>query len=145
MNWRNLPIPETIVIPLAAGIALYIFFPRPLFPAGPAWYVGGTLLLLAGVLLIAWALRTAGAQDLESPGRLVTAGPYAHSRNPMYVAWFLIFVAGLLFLRTLWLALLLPVAGVLTHFLAVLPEERQLEALFGAEYRRYRSRVRRYF
>lgn len=42
-----------------------------------------------------WALgerrrRSAGTFDLERPEILVDSGPYAITRNPMYVGWWLI-------------------------------------------------------
>jgi protein-S-isoprenylcysteine O-methyltransferase Ste14 len=77
------------------------------------------------------------------PDRLVTSGPYAIVRNPMYLGH-LIFLTGLaLTLRSPRAALL--AAGVATWFhRRVLDDERRLHALFGDEYTAYTRRVSRW-
>lgn len=77
------------------------------------------------------------------PERLVVTGPYAYSRNPMYLGH-IIFLAGLsLTLRSLF-AGLLSVAVALWFHARVLEDERALENLLGAPYRNYRARVKRW-
>ena len=77
------------------------------------------------------------------PERLVTTGPYAYTRNPMYLGH-LIFLAGVsLTLRSLPGALL--TAGVALWFHArVLRDERRLILRLGEPYREYTRRVRRW-
>lgn len=75
---------------------------------------------------------------------LVLAGPYRYTRNPMYVGMTL-FQLGLgLTFDNLWIILFAPVALVVVHNIAVLPEERYLTAKFGESYTAYRGKVRRY-
>jgi protein-S-isoprenylcysteine O-methyltransferase Ste14 len=107
----------------------------------------GWPVIVLGVLFGVWAVREVEAADVnvESPDNLVTTGPYAISRNPMYVAWTIIVVGTTLVANTLWPLILLPIIVLLTHFVDVLGEEDFLDKQFGDEYRRYRSRVRRYF
>ena len=77
------------------------------------------------------------------PDRLVTSGPYALTRNPMYLGH-LIFSLGLV------LAFRSPVAAGLLFLravyfsLRVLTDEERLERHFGQEYLRYRERVSRW-
>jgi protein-S-isoprenylcysteine O-methyltransferase Ste14 len=142
-RWGNVPIPEPHLAGLGAGILLQVV--RPWRLPWPAWVGQGSgwPLLLAGLWLGAWAVRAAAAVDLERPDRLVDGGPYAHSRNPMYVAWTLGYVGIALVAGTAWPLLLLPVVLAVTH-LAVRREERSLGRRFGDAYRRYRASVRRY-
>jgi protein-S-isoprenylcysteine O-methyltransferase Ste14 len=103
----------------------------------------GWPLILAGLWLGAWAVRAAAAVDLERPDQLVHSGPYAFSRNPMYLAWTAGYLGAALVAGTAWPLLLLPVVLAATH-VAVLREERSLERRFGAAYRSYKTSVRRY-
>jgi protein-S-isoprenylcysteine O-methyltransferase Ste14 len=81
----------------------------------------------------------------EDASKLVVAGTYRYTRNPMYLGLLLLLVAWALWLGSLSVWLVLPVfVAVLTH-LQILPEERALEAKFGADYHAYRRQVRRWF
>jgi protein-S-isoprenylcysteine O-methyltransferase Ste14 len=142
-RWGNVPIPEAHLAGLGTGILLQVVAPWSL--PWPAW-VGqgcGWPLILAGLWLGAWAVRAAADVDLERPDQLVDHGPYAFSRNPMYLAWTLGYVGIALVAGTVWPLLLLPVVLAVTQ-LVVVREERSLERRFGAAYRDYKASVRRY-
>jgi protein-S-isoprenylcysteine O-methyltransferase Ste14 len=109
----------------------------------------GVLVLIAGVGTILSA-RTLFVRSGQSPipwkptPELIFRGPYRFTRNPMYVGITTI-QAGLgVALGNVWISVLAPVALLTVHFIAVLPEERYLAEKFGASYREYRARVRRY-
>ena len=75
---------------------------------------------------------------------LITTGPNACTRNPMYLG-----LAGLLTAHAIALgapAALLPVAGFAAYLTRwqIPAEEAALEKIFGAEYARYRDRVPRW-
>ena len=85
-RWGNIPIPEAHLMGLGTGILLQVVTPWRL--PWPAW-IGhgcGWPLILAGLWLGVWAVRAAAAVDLDQPKQLVDSGPYAFSRNPMYLA-----------------------------------------------------------
>jgi protein-S-isoprenylcysteine O-methyltransferase Ste14 len=128
---------------LGAGLLLQVVAPwRPPWPAGAGRAVGWPL-LLAGLGLAALAVRAAAEVRLERPDRLIRRGPYALSRNPMYVASAAVYLGIALAAGAAWPLLLLPGVLAATH-VVVVREERSLEARFGATYRSYRSSVRRY-
>jgi protein-S-isoprenylcysteine O-methyltransferase Ste14 len=142
-RWGNVPIPEAHLLGLGAGIFLQVVTPWSLpWPARLGQGCGWPL-ILAGLWLGAWAVRAAGGVDLDRPDQLVGRGPYARSRNPMYLAWTLGYVGIALVAGSAWALLLLPVVLAVTH-VEVVREERSLERRFGAAYRSYRASVRRY-
>jgi protein-S-isoprenylcysteine O-methyltransferase Ste14 len=105
--------------------------------------VGGMVAMGAGIRFRR-ANTTIDPLKPQAASSLVTAGIYRYTRNPMYL--------GLLFLLVAWavllsspFALLGPVAFVsyISRF-QIVPEERVLAALFGAEYAAYQSGVRRW-
>ena len=144
MTWKNVPIPETVVIPLVAGIISDFFFSRPLFSSNIFWLVLALMLLIFGLTFMVWSVREAGLLDMVSPGKLITSGPYSISRNPMYLSWISIYLSVFFLNRSLWLMLLFFVAILLTHYLAILREERSLREKFGDIFEEYCERVRRY-
>jgi protein-S-isoprenylcysteine O-methyltransferase Ste14 len=100
-------------------------------------------LILGGLWIVAWAVRAAADLDLAQPGKLVRGGPYAYSRNPMYLAWTLVYAGIACVVNTVWPLLLLPLVLLVVH-VTVVREERSLERRFTDAYRSYRTSVRRY-
>jgi protein-S-isoprenylcysteine O-methyltransferase Ste14 len=124
LNWSNFPIPEGHVILLILGIALDVWLPIGLFETSPLAYMFGALLLIAGVVLAVWAFVTAGEMEIEKPHMLITTGPFAFSRNPMYLGWTMVYLAAILFVNTCWLVILLPVLLLYTHYFVIRREEQ---------------------
>lgn len=119
------------------------------FPATSGVRLLGVLVLLLGVGTI-FSARTLFVRSGQSPipwkptPELIFRGPYRFTRNPMYVGITTV-QAGLgVALGNAWISVLAPVALLTVHFIAVLPEERYLAEKFGASYREYRAKVRRY-
>lgn len=115
----------------------------------PAMQPWGLALLAWGYLQYRWvgtyrtALGGGGPGISVPPERIVEAGPYRWVRNPMYLGH-LIFLAGLaLWLRS-WIGLGLLVFHAFWFQRRVREDERHLEALFGASYRAYCGRVKRW-
>ena len=77
------------------------------------------------------------------PERLVTSGPFALCRNPMYLGH-VVFLAGLALSLRSWLGAAIAVATALFLQVRVLRDERRLAERFGEPYMQYRSRVRRW-
>jgi protein-S-isoprenylcysteine O-methyltransferase Ste14 len=75
---------------------------------------------------------------------LITNGPFAVTRNPMYLANTLLLMGiGMIFGST-WFLLLAIVAAFATQKLAIEREEKMLMEKFGKKYRDYAKRVRRW-
>jgi len=103
---------------------------------------------IAGIALLIWSvttLRRHGTTVLpDQPATaLVTDGPYRFRRNPIYIADALILLGAAELTENIWFAVVaLPFLALVT-WLAILPEERHLEARFGDAYRAYKQRTRR--
>ncbi len=136
---------------IAAGVLLGRIAPLPWpglddLPARAIGYGIGA----AGIALIAWGVLTLrGADTTVLPhkrvDRLVTEGAFRFRRNPIYMGEVLLFLGLAQVTGNVWMAIMaLPFAiGVLA--LAILPEERHLEARFGQAYLAYKERTRRWF
>lgn len=104
----------------------------------PHW--GGVGVCFLGAVLRCWA-----SGYLRKDQRLAVGGPYAWTRNPLYLGTYLMAV-GILGATQQWLlffAMTLFFAGIY-HFV-ILEEERRLERLFGTPYLFYCQGVPRFF
>ncbi|QLL05753.1 methyltransferase family protein [Mycobacterium vicinigordonae] len=81
--------------------------------------------------------------DVDAPGRLVTTGIFAVSRNPIYVGFFL-FLVGQFLVFPNWVPLFYLAAGTWLFHRQVLREEEFLRRQYRREFDEYCSRVRRY-
>ena len=142
-RWSNVPVPEPHVAGLLAGGVLHRLFPRRITRRARLVRFLGIALLAVGSAVAGWAVRAAGEEDTAAPTALVIDGPYAHSRNPMYVAWTLLYAGVSLLANASWPLVLLPGVAIWTH-VVVRGEERELTSAFGREYREYAERVPRY-
>lgn len=109
----------------------------------------GWLLLVAGLAVscsgVITFLRARTAVIPHHPAsRLVTAGPYRFTRNPMYLGLTLAYLGGVVLIDSAWPLLLLPVVLFALTVAVIRREERYLAAAFGDAYAEYRRRVRRW-
>lgn len=144
-KWSNVPIPVQHLLGLVVGTILQFMLKHKLFAFSWIGHVIGWPLIATGVGLSAWSVIEAGDIDVESPTKLLTGGPYSLSRNPMYIAWTLIYLGIALATNWLWVFALLSLIIAFTHFVDIRMEERFLREQFGEEYLEYQRRVRRYF
>jgi protein-S-isoprenylcysteine O-methyltransferase Ste14 len=88
--------------------------------------------------------RGGGGPGIETPpDRLVDSGPYALTRNPMYLGH-IIFLTGLTLAFKSWLAALITMVTAIWFHRRVLNDERKLPAQLGPAYVEYRRRVKRW-
>jgi hypothetical protein len=85
-----------------------------------------------------------GGPGLETPPeRLVSSGPYAYTRNPMYLGH-LIFLTGLTFTLQSWLAALITIAVAVWFHIRVRGDETKLAERLGPPYVNYTKSVKRW-
>lgn len=115
-----------------------------------AWRVPvGWSLLAAFAVWNGWALllfarHRTGLLPGQATRRILTDGPFARSRNPLYVGLLALHLGIALVVPSAWALLLLPASAAFLHWGAIRPEERFLTATFGDEYTAYAARVRRW-
>jgi protein-S-isoprenylcysteine O-methyltransferase Ste14 len=107
-KWSNVPIPEALAVGLVVGLLLHFVLPQAIFTDPRIGFAVGGLFVLAGAALVVWAGLEAGDMVIDLPDRLIVTGPYAFSRNPVYVAWFSMTLGAGLLLNTVWLLVLMP-------------------------------------
>jgi len=78
------------------------------------------------------------------PAALVTTGVFRISRNPMYLGLVLLVLGVAIMMNRAIPLLVAPALGALLHARFIRPEERRMADVFGTEYARYASRVRRW-
>ena len=76
--------------------------------------------------------------------RVVQDGPYAFTRNPMYVGGAVSYVGIAIAMNVVWPIILLPLVLWSLYAFVIRMEEQYLGDLFGDEYAAYRARVRRW-
>ncbi|HVA89888.1 MAG TPA: isoprenylcysteine carboxylmethyltransferase family protein [Chloroflexota bacterium] len=141
------PPPLIYLGPLLAGLALDRFLPLPRLPA--ALRGAGLPLLAGGIGLGGWfiaSMRRAGTpvDPYQPPTALVENGPFRFTRNPAYLGFALAYAGISLLAGGRWPLVFLPgvLGGIDRGVMA--REEAYLQERFGAPYRDYRSRVRRW-
>jgi protein-S-isoprenylcysteine O-methyltransferase Ste14 len=111
--------------------------------------LSGWVLLAAGAGLSIWAavqffrFRTSIRPDRGADALLMT-GPFAVSRNPIYLGEVIGLVGAGLAFDNLWLILVVPAFAFAVTRLAILREEAYLQRRFGPAFADYCGRVRRW-
>lgn len=141
--------PVALGVPWLAGWLVSVVVGDPVSLAVPWMAVVGWCLVAAFCLWNGWCLWLMHAHRtaLLPGGRtrvIIDRGPFALSRNPLYVGLVALYVGTALVVPSFWALVLAPVGVALLWWGAVAPEERYLAGLFGAEYDAYRRRVRRW-
>lgn len=144
LSLKNIPLPEAHIFALILGAVVHVGFTKRIFPPNVAGKLFAGLLILSGTGLVLWAVIAAQTADLSSPRDLITRGPYAYSRNPMYAGWSVLYLGTSLVVNSVWLLGLFPAVWAYSHFVVIKREEKRLQQKFGAEYEAYRNRVPRY-
>jgi protein-S-isoprenylcysteine O-methyltransferase Ste14 len=145
------PPPFVYVFGIAGGWALDRWVAPLPITAGPSRtrdVVAAILALVFVALFIAALIAFRRAHTTLIPNRpataFVTRGPYAFTRNPMYLGLVALYVAAALWLNSWWALVLLPVVVIVIDRTVIAREERYLGSAFPSEYSAYRSRVRRW-
>ena len=140
------------VVPLALAVIL-LWLPR--FPVGileerfmpvAAWpFWTGAILTLAGLLFTVWARvhlgrNWSGIVTVKEGHELITGGPYAIVRHPIYTGLLLAFIGSAL-ARGEWRGVLAVAVVLAALWRKLRLEERWMREQFGSAYQAYSQRV----
>ena len=116
--------------------AAFIFFARP---------TPRMLLIGASVSLLGLALRAWAAGHIRKNAQLATSGPYAFTRNPLYLGSFLLGLGFTIASGRWWLGLLFAALFLGIYLPVMRVEATHLAELFGKEFETYRQVVPLFF
>jgi protein-S-isoprenylcysteine O-methyltransferase Ste14 len=143
LGLANVPLPQGHTAGVVGLVVVDHLVPIH-WPARVRWQrPAGLVLVLIGAALNVWAVAerrrvSTGAFRLEEPEGLVTSGPYALTRHPMYLGWGLLHLGIGLARRSPWVIVTLPAAIAVDHR-AVMREDTELTRGFGDDFDRYRQ------
>ena len=121
------------------AIFVYLCFLKVTIDTSWLFYTGAGI-YLTGVLRCAVSIK-----DIAMPANkeMNDNGIYRFSRNPMYVAYFLIFTGTALLTKS-WILFGIVVIFQISAHWVIIAEERWCMEQFGEAYRQYMKKVRRY-
>ena len=102
-----------------------------------------SLLVFVGMVVYIIALRRFNRGYRQ--GELVTQGPFAVVRHPIYAAWILLICPGVVLFFRSWPMLMLPLVAYISFKASIHREDRYLEDRFGQAYQDYRARTTELF
>ena len=121
-------------VPLGFAVAaLYLWLANPLAVS----LLFSTLFIVPGLLI-----RALASGHVEKNERLATTGPYAYTRNPLYLGSFIMASGFALAARSLWIAVILIVMFIAIYMPVIRAEEAFLAQHFP-EFAEYARRVPR--
>ena len=129
-------------------LLLHLGWPGPQLALGP-WRWLGLLPIAGGVALAIAAARQfkragTAVRPFSEPSAVVTSGPFAFTRNPMYLGMVACLVGWAVILGSVTPVVVIAGFFALIHYRFVLREEPFMAERFGEAYRAYTARVRRW-
>ena len=125
-------------------IFILIYFSRPTFTSA----LIGAIPLIFGEWLRLWAVGYAGgatrSRTLGAASDLVTTGPYAHVRNPLYLGNLLLSLGVCVIANVYWMIIVLLIGYFIQYLPIIASEEAYLRESCGTTYQSYYAAVPRF-
>ena len=144
MHWKRLRKPRFLfVYPVVVGLFLFAQVSERSFRTGVALVVVGEFVRLwangyVGHVKVNWTQKQRGDSKI---GRLITGGPYALVRHPLYLGTMLVGAGFCLMVRSAWVSLAALIGFVSTYSRKMVQEEALLHEEYPQEYARYHAAV----
>jgi len=137
MNLKSKRLLQRVRVPLGflfGIIFLYFANPEPI-----ALTVGG-IIALGGLLIRAWA-----SGHIRKNAQLAVSGPYAFTRNPLYLGSFFLGLGFAIASGAWWIGIGFAILYLGIYFPVMRVESEDLTRLFGEEYKNYAEKVPLFF
>ena len=152
MNALELKVPPPVVALCLAMLMWLVATPALSFTATFGVRVGlavalaaiGQGISIAGIVAFRRARTTVNPLKPDAASALVSGGVYRATRNPMYLGLLVTLIGWAAWLSNPAALLFLPIFVLYINRFQIVPEERALLKLFGAEYTAYRRSVRKW-
>lgn len=123
-----------------------VFISRYFDPFFKLYFIPDFILTTVGILLIViglpfYIISLVTIKKAFNSESLVTEGTFGMCRHPVYSAWIVFFVPGIMLLFNSWLGLTAPFVMYLLVLFLAREEEIYLETVFGEDYLNYKKRV----
>ncbi|MEZ5305950.1 MAG: isoprenylcysteine carboxylmethyltransferase family protein [Pyrinomonadaceae bacterium] len=116
--------------------AVFLIFARPT----PFWVLVGYAVGLLGLAIRAWS-----AGHIRKNRELAVSGPYAFTRNPLYLGSFVMGIGVTMGSAKWWLVLLFAILFMGIYLPVMSVEQDELTELFGTEFEEYAASVPLFF
>jgi len=124
---------QRIRIPLGfAFAAVFLIFARPT----PLTLMIGSAIAVLGLAIRAWA-----SGHIRKASVLAVSGPYAHTRNPLYLGSLILGIGFTVAAGVWWLALLFVALFIGIYLPVMRVEAEDMRRIFGEEYETYAQNV----
>lgn len=135
------------------GFIVLVWLQARIWPGGtfaqPILIIAGTVVFWAGIALMIWAIFTFRTHNTsviphQMPRTIITTGPFARSRNPIYLGDLMV-LSGVILSKGAWPCLiLLPLFVMILTRRFIAPEEARLKESFGADFAAYVEKTPRW-
>ena len=124
---------QRVRVPLGFVFAIvFVLFAKPTWMS----LAIGSVVAVIGVLIRAWA-----SGHIRKAKELAVSGPYAHTRNPLYVGSLLMGIGFTLAAGVWWLAVLFCVLFIGIYLPVMRVEAEDIRRIFGEEFDEYERNV----
>jgi protein-S-isoprenylcysteine O-methyltransferase Ste14 len=111
---------------------IFLIFAKPQL----IWLIIGGIVAISGVSVRAWS-----SGHIRKNAELAISGPYAYTRNPLYVGSFVMGVGFCVAASVWWLSLLFAVLFLVIYLPVMKAEVKDLVFLFGEKFEEYAANV----
>jgi protein-S-isoprenylcysteine O-methyltransferase Ste14 len=130
--------------PTLLGRAMTGYFPLSWIQVWVGWLMVGLAVVMDFWILTIFKNHKTNIRPDRPAENLVTVGPFAYSRNPIYVGNVAIILGLAMVNGSMWYLLLVPIVSCLIQELAIKREEAHMAMRFGDVWKAYSGTVRRW-